>query len=694
MFSQPNWGSDWKFFRADYVFDKEMYEKEKLNSNFVSAVTWAEDGTIWFASGNEINVYDKGKINKINNKAYGKPGAVTDLKFDSKGILWVGTTSGLYTMNKDGAFQYIQVPEIRVVTEVAIDKNDKIYVSGFSSDAINASPGGLSVYNGSEWKNYSKKNGDFPKKFIEDITFDNNGNVWASNGVEDNGLVMFNGTEWTFYNKENSGLESNTVRAIAFDSKNNGWFGTPKGLVKFDGETWTVYTLKDLIYGTMFSNLTKYLDEPDLLSVAIDKNDVVWIGTEGQGVIRVEGGGRTVMNEENSPITSNYVREIIIDDQNRKWFLTGYVAENWSDRFTKDLDASKGSIKGVVMYQDPDYNQFPDWEVHNNFTSDIPGNSFYEIERDADGTMWLASAEYGLVEYKDGGWKVYQDPERGMVGEMLNCIAIGAGDEKYAGAQMKGLFQVSGDQLAPRSQEEFGHDKKSLIDIELDNEGNVWIGHIAGVDMCSGGNCEHFNKKNGMTSSNVFSIKKDSKGRMWICHTKGISVYDHGSWVSYDKKLNGLKGYVYDVVEDANGTMWAGSGKGLYKLEGDQWTLIEPMGSGVPSYLSVQCMTIDNDGTLWMGSTANAVYTMDKEGIWNYYNWENSGVLFGKIYDIEIAQNGDVWISLDKGGTVAKTSSYTSGGTMPTGPDPGYEIKQKIENFDPSAALVIYKKGK
>jgi ligand-binding sensor domain-containing protein len=685
---QSDWGSDWKFFRSDYIFDKEMYEDQQLKSDWVNAADWYEDGSYWFAIRDEIKVYHNKQLETINSKKYGSPRAVTALKWDQSGTLWIGTTSGLFAMGQDGEFTYVDVPNTGVITEIAIAPNNYVWVAGYTSEAINASASGVSVFNGESWVNYNKKNGDFPRKFIEDMAFDKNGNLWASNGREDNGVVMFNGKEWKFFNKENSGLESNQVRAIAFDSQNNAWFGTPKGLAKFDGITWTNYSLKDLITGGQFNSLAKFIDEPDLLSIAIDQHDVLWVGTVGDGVIRVKGDGKTLFTVDNSPLTSNYVRKILVDDLNRKWFMTGFYPENWGDRFSQEFDAS--SFKGVVVYQEPFYEMYKDWVVMNTVTADIPGNSFMEIEKGENGSMWLASPSYGLIRYEAGTWRIYQDPNRGTVGEMLNCMAV-SGDEAYAGAQMKGLYVKEGDALRSIPQEELGYDKKTFTDLEFDDQGNLWLAHIAGVNVCKDGTCKSITKKNGLLSNNVFALRKDSKGRMWVCTTKGVSIYDNGNWTFYDKKQGGLRGYVYDVIEDATGTYWAGTGKGLFKLEGDQWTEVKPHGPDVPSFLSVKCMAFDQDGALWIGSTSNSVYVKHADGTWSHYNYTNSGVLFGQIWDIAVADNGDVWIALDKGGSVAKTASY-SGGMPASAPDPGYELKQEIIKFDPSAALVIYKK--
>ena len=50
--------------------------------------------------------------------------------------------------------------------------------------------------------------------------------------------------------------------------------------------------------------------------------------------------------------------------------------------------------------------------------------------------------------------------------------------------------------------------------------------------------------------------------------------------------------------------------------------------------------------------------------------------------------NGDVWISSG----ISSGNYYSAGSTPATAPDPGYEIKKEIEAFDPSGALVVFKK--
>jgi ligand-binding sensor domain-containing protein len=684
LFAQSDWGSDWKFFRADYVYDNGIRQSEKLASDTVNAADWAADGSYWFAVGDEINVYQGRKVRTIGNRNFGNAQAILSLKWDGRGQLWIGTTAGLYKMTADESFEVVNVPEIKVVSEIAIGPKNHVYITGYSSDGQNASPTGLGVFDGQNWKNYNKENSDFPSGLIEEITFDREGNLWAINGRENNGVVKFDGTKWTFFKTENSGLQTNQVRAIAFDNQNNAWFGTPNGVVKFDGITWRVFTLKELINSSQFSiNLRKDVPEPELLSMAIDQNDAVWIGTNGNGVIRMQGDARTVFTVANSPMTSNHVRSIKIDELNRKWFITGSFAKNRVSQLTEDLSEVSAAFAGVVVYLDPIFDMLKEWLVMNAYTAEQPGNSFYEMQQDQAGNMWLASSGYGLVKYAESGWSVFRDPYVSFVGEMLTSLAVG--DEIYAGAQLNGLFLKEDKGIRQVPQTELNYGKRSVRDLAFDDEGNLWIAHISGVNMCKDGTCKSFTKKNGLLSNNVFALKKDSKGRMWVCSTKGASVYDKGFWTFYDKRQSGLKGYVFDVVEDKTGTFWAGTREGLFKLAGEKWTLIEPNGPEIPGYISIKCMAVGLDGTLWIGTATQGVFTRTTDGVWQHFDSANSGVLFGEIRDIAIAKNGDVWIS------AAKETSTASKSTA-TGQNPGEEIEQEILNFDPSAALIIYKK--
>jgi ligand-binding sensor domain-containing protein len=85
---------------------------------------------------------------------------------------------------------------------------------------------------------------------------------------------------WYVITKED-GLADDYIQAIDSDSRGNVYVGTRNGLSVFDGETWRSY------------NADSGLSGNNVLTVAIAKNDVVWIGTDN-GVTSFRDGVYTI----------------------------------------------------------------------------------------------------------------------------------------------------------------------------------------------------------------------------------------------------------------------------------------------------------------------------------------------------------------------------------------------------------------
>jgi ligand-binding sensor domain-containing protein len=126
--------------------------------------------------------------------------------------------------------------------------------------------------------------------FIYSIAIDKEGILWI--GTSGGGLVKFNGNDWTVYNSSNSGLLYDKVNTVAVDINGNIWAGSEKGLSKFDGTNWTTNTVKNS--GLCDSNIT---------FIAIDKNGNKWIGTNSGAVaVYREGGVILGVNDKKNTI--------------------------------------------------------------------------------------------------------------------------------------------------------------------------------------------------------------------------------------------------------------------------------------------------------------------------------------------------------------------------------------------------------
>jgi len=75
------------------------------------------------------------------------------------------------------------------------------------------------------------------------------------------------------------GPQYNAFYSIAIDENNIKWIGTKiGGLVKFDGVEWTVFDTKN-----------SPLPHNYVWSVALDKNENKWLGTIGGGIVKFDG---------------------------------------------------------------------------------------------------------------------------------------------------------------------------------------------------------------------------------------------------------------------------------------------------------------------------------------------------------------------------------------------------------------------
>ncbi len=91
------------------------------------------------------------------------------------------------------------------------------------------------------WYNYREDNTGLGNSQVDDIAIDSSGNQWyATRG----GISEFNGSVWKVYTMSDYGVQYSWISKLSFDTKGNLWAVAPGyGLLKFDGTTWTNYSI-------------------------------------------------------------------------------------------------------------------------------------------------------------------------------------------------------------------------------------------------------------------------------------------------------------------------------------------------------------------------------------------------------------------------------------------------------------------
>ena len=115
---------------------------------------------------------------------------------------------------------------------ISIDKNGWPWIGTYG--------GGLSYFNGSNWKNYNTPDG-LNDAFVYDIAWDKE-KIWLAtwSGVNFSNINQDIAKTWASFTVKNSdgGLIDDWVYAIEIDEDGRVWFGTEAGLSLFDGKTW------------------------------------------------------------------------------------------------------------------------------------------------------------------------------------------------------------------------------------------------------------------------------------------------------------------------------------------------------------------------------------------------------------------------------------------------------------------------
>jgi len=154
-------------------------------------------------------------------------------------------------------------------------------------------------------------------------------------------------------------LQDYDITSIAFDSEGTAWIGTFKqGIIKYDGSA-TYY----------HSENSTLPDSIVVWDLAVDKNDVVWIGSDF-GLIKYDRNNFTVYNTSNSPLAEDVVWSIVVDNDNVLWLS--------SCRFRQG---------GLMTFDGVN------WTLYTPDNSDLPSNGVRDIAIDSQNTIWFTNNE-------------------------------------------------------------------------------------------------------------------------------------------------------------------------------------------------------------------------------------------------------------------------------------------------------------
>lgn len=334
-----------------------------------------------------------------------------------------------------------------------------------------------------------------------------------------NNFLFSQSTQWITFNSANSRLPNNSIYAVAIDKQDVKWIGTDGyGLAKFDGTHWSTFTASNSGLSNNFVRV-----------IFVDEENNKWVGTRYGGLFKFDGVNWTNWNTSNSILPSNWVASFVIDPKGVKWIGTG----------------DQGLIK-----IDGD-----NWTLYNTSNSPLPVNYIYALAADTSGNTWIGTNGGGLVRYDGTNWEIKNKYNSGLSCNASLSIAIDNQNDKWIASYSCGIFRLHDTTFT-----KFDKARTLLHDnwvycVTIDKQQTKWLGmDSTGIAKFSGTQWTIYDTANsGLADKYVRSIAIDKLGNKWIgTYHGGLSVFNE----------NGVDiPPIIVVSQPQNGTNWISGSK-------------------------------------------------------------------------------------------------------------------------------------
>jgi ligand-binding sensor domain-containing protein/signal transduction histidine kinase len=452
--------------------------------------------------------------------------------------------------------------------------------------------------------------------------------------------------------QEEEGLPHSTITSIVQAPDGYLWLGTPFGIIRFDGLTFTPMPIPAL---------------PDSAKQRIrvlydDNAGNVWVGTGIGGLLRYDGREFHLLNEQNG-LPSDSIAALGEDSQGNLWLDAQGSGLCWLDasrqvhRVRGQASLPRRFVASQILRDGSGRMWFAGWSrygqlVNGAITNVVQATNscLFSLCTSRDGGIWVCD-ESSLHKIAPVG---VDDPKTTSLPIPKNISQVRTIMEDrdgglWLGSAGRGVYRWAAGQFKlamPSSQR--------IFCLYQDREGNVWVG-------TDGGGLSRLKPRifsvvgvpQGLPNSTVLSVCEDQQGTVWLSPrgpglarwngtnvtepvadlatldtTTVLPAPDNGVWVGTVQRglylvrdgrarrmpgeyfLDGLQ--IRTLFADASHNLWIGClPGGLAKLSGDKFTPPDFFTKqGLPNS-AIWAMTSDARSNLWIGTIKGDLFRYD-----------------------------------------------------------------------------------
>jgi len=439
------------------------------------------------------------------------------------------------------------------------------------------------------------------------------------------------------YGVEN-GMAQSQVECIAQDDLGQLWIGTPSGLSKYDGNEFINYSKDDS------------LAEDWITAAFNDSRGNMWFGHWGGSITKWDTATQDFKSIKIESFNSYQQVSSFVEDT-----VNGilYFSTIGSGLFAYDLDSN--NIRRIKLSEDKKSKFIVALYVddeHIWIGTETNGIYVLNLQQLADGSTVSSvhlTEEHGLSSNFITDFTIFDNHFWVSTKKGLTVFPTAAIRSSYGGSVDKM------DVVYFNEEEVLGTNRTSCL--QIDNEGNLWIGtENQGVIKCVPTDGEYafrnYGVQQGLSFYNVKALFLDRENSLWIGTDVGINQYISDYFLLYNEELGITNNIVWSITPDREGNIWLGTNEGVSQLinadniDNDELTVGKyniDLLSEVPVLATFQ----DSEGTIWFGTSGGNLFKRTVSG--QYERVKIEARLKDVIYSITEDKENNIWLGTRNG---------------------------------------------
>ncbi len=417
------------------------------------------------------------------------------------------------------------------------------------------------------------------------------------------------------------GLPHNNVQAIAQTRDGYLWVGTLAGLVRFDGLNFTVFG----------SEVAPELQDASITALCSDHQGSLWIGTDGAGLVRLNGGAFSHYGKTNG-LAGDFLRAIYEAKDGALWF---------------------GTTTGMSRYRD---GKFTSYARREGLLSDV----VRALHEDRVGNLWIATGG-GLNRLSAGTMDKFLMPNN-LPNDSVRCIWQDNGGRVWIGSN-NGMLWYNWFWMHSfyAYNTKYGLSDTFVSAICDDHEGNLWVGTYSGLNRFHEGRFYAQLNDEGVPFDKVNTLFEDHEGNLWVGSRDGLARLTPKRFTAYTRQQGLTHNNVTSVLQDRTGSLWLGTwGGGLNRIKDEKATAYSTTVATAANVVNettstnrlpeslVLSLCEGHDGSLWAGADFDGGLTRFKDGRTTHYTWRD-GLINAALRVIHEDRTGVLWLGTSRG---------------------------------------------